>query len=140
MLALGKLDCTLLVLPDKGTALCGSPARGVRNCQEGKDGAKEEGCVLRSRSATERVASIVVVVANGGHDEVGTVHCDHARLCKAGARVVLLDGRVYAHNRDEDTEREVEGDEETIERASIPGEKRIQNTGECDGGDVHACR
>ena len=131
-------DRALLVLPDKRTTLRCSPTRRVRNRQECKDRAEEQRRVLRARPAAERVARVVVVVADGGHDEVRAVRSDHARLREPGARVVLLHGGVHAEHRDDDAEREVERDEEAVQRAALAREERVQHARDRDRGGVHA--
>ena len=63
---------------------------------------------LANAALPERVARLVRVVANSRGDEVRAVRGDHARLREAAARVVLLHSGVYAHDRDDDAQREVE--------------------------------
>ena len=134
----GKLDQTLPVLSNESPALRRRPTSRVRDRKECEHCAKEEGRVLRPRAAAQWVALLVLVVPNGGHDEVGAVHRDHARLRQAGARVILLHGRMNTHDCDDDAEGEVEGDEEAVERAPGPGEEGVEDTGERDCGGVHA--
>lgn len=127
-------------LPNKRLALRRGPRRGVRNRQEREHRAKDDRRVARARNgsrvALERVALLVRVVPDGGHDEVRAVCCDHARLDEPRARVVLLDRRVDAHDRDDDDEHEVERDEESVERAPRACKERIEHARERDGRGV----
>ena len=79
------------------------------------------------------------VVADGGHDEICAVCGDHRRLCKSGTGVVFLYDGVYAHDRDDDTQSEIERDEETIEGTCRAGKVGIQHAREGDGKSVHEC-
>ncbi len=110
----------------------------VRDREEREGGTKEERSVLRAGAAAQRVTRLVRVVPDRGHDEVRAVDGDHARLCEPRARVVLLHGRVHAHERHEHAEREVERDEEAVKRAPGRGKERVEHAGERDRGDVHA--
>lgn len=136
-----ELDETLPVLSNQCPTLRRSPTCRVRNRQEREDRTQNKCGVLCSRPATKRVASLVLVITDGGHDQIRAVHGDHTRLRKAGARVVLLHSWVHAHERNNDTEREVERDEEAIECASGSGKEGVEDTGERDRCGVHSrCR
>lgn len=134
----GQLDEALPVLADERTALRCCATGRVRNREEREDRAEDYRRVLRAGPALQRVAGLVLVVPYGGHDEVRAVGGDHARLREARARVVLLHGRVHAQDGGDETEGEVEGDEETVERAPRTGKERIQDAGESNRRGVHA--
>lgn len=135
-----KLNKTLPVLSHERSTLRRRPTGRVRDREERECGAEEQSGVLRAGAAAQRVARLVRVVPDRGHDEIRAVDGDHARLREPRARVVLLHGRVHAHDRHEHAEREVEGDEEAVERAPGRGEERVEHAGERDRGDVHARR
>ena len=134
-----ELNGALLVLADERPALSRCAARRIRDRQEGEDGAEDECGGVRALTAAEWVATFVVVVSDGGHDEVRAVCDDDAALREAGAWVGFLYGRVYAQYGDECAEGEVEADKEPVEAATGAGEEGEEDAGEGDGGDVHAC-
>lgn len=141
----GQLQRARLFLPDERTALRRRARGRVRDREEREHRAKHDRRRPRAldgprRIPPERVARLVRVVAHRGHDEVRAVRGDHAGLREPRARVVLLHGRVHAQDRDEHAEREVEGDEELVERAAVAGEERVEHARERDRRGVRAGR
>ena len=52
---------------------------------------------------------------------------------------MLLHGRVHAQQRHDDAQRQVERDEEAVQRAARAREERVEDARDRDRGGVHAC-
>lgn len=80
------------------------------------------------------------MIGHGGGDEVCTISGHHAGLSEARTRVMFLHDWVDGHDRANDAECEIEGDEEAIKRAPRAGKVSIENAGKGDGRDIHHSR
>lgn len=114
-----EVNFSLLLGPDKRLALRGSATRRIRDSQECEDRPEDDGGIPRALCFPDGVlARFGLVVSDSGHDQICTVDGDHAGLDETGSRVVFLNDRVDAHDRDDDGQYQVEGDEESVEGTS----------------------
>ena len=127
-------------LANKRTALRRRAAGRVRDCKEREQRAEDDRRVLGARDACgERVAlACMSVVGDGAHDKVGAVCSDHASLSESAAGVGILHSRVDADERDDDAQRQVERDEETVEGARAAGKETVHDTCEGDHDGIQA--
>ena len=97
-----EVNVTPLLRPNERLALRGGAAGRVRNSQKCEDRSKNNCCSSCALGFPNGVlARISLVVSNGGHNQVSAVDGDHASLDESGSRVVLLNERVDAHDRDD---------------------------------------
>lgn len=143
---IGQLNLAcLLAFTHQRTALRRRTRGGVCDGQKRKNTTEDYGgfaCAISGVSiVTQWVAGrrLMRMVAHSRDDQVGTVRCDHGRLCEPRAGVVFLDERVHADDRGENTECEIEGDEEAVESAPGASEVGIEYARECDSECVHGC-
>ena len=102
---LAEVDFTTLLGSDERFALRSSATRRIRDGQEREYRSKNDGGVPRALSFPNRVlACIGLVVPDSGHNQICTVDGDHAGLDETGSWVVLLNGGVNTHDRDDDAE------------------------------------
>lgn len=126
-----------LPFSDQRPTLRRRATRRIRNRQKRERGAQHDGGSARA-GAAEWVARLVGVrvVRDSGDDEVRAVGADQARLREPGARARLLHGGVHTEHSDRHTQRQVDRDEHTVERAPGPREEGVEEAGEGEGGDV----
>jgi len=98
-----EVDFSLLLGPNKRLALGGSATRRICNGQECEDRPKNHGGVPRSLGFPDGVlTSFGLVISDSRHNQIRAVDGNHAGLDKTRSRVLLLDGGVNTHNRDDD--------------------------------------
>lgn len=98
-----ELDFSFLLVTDKRPALCGSTTCRIRDGQECEDRSKNDGGVPRALGFPNGVlARFCLVVSDGRHNQICAIDGDHACLDETRSGVVLLNGRVNAHDRDDD--------------------------------------
>ena len=97
-----EVDFSFLLIADKRLALRSSAARRIRNSQEREDRPENDGGVPRALGFPDRVlARFRLVVSDGRHNQVRAVDSNHAGLDETRSWVILLDGGVDTHDRDD---------------------------------------
>ena len=113
------MDFSLLLGSDKRLALRCGTTRRIRDSQECEDRPENNGGGPRALGFPNGVlARFGLVVSDSRHNQICAVDGDHACLDETRSRVVLLNDGVDAHDRDDETKYQVEGDEESVEGAS----------------------
>ena len=130
---------SFLLVSNKRLALRSGATRRVRNSQKRKDRPKDNSGVPRALSFPNGVlACFCLVVSDGRNNQICAVDGDHAGLDETRSGVVLLNDGVDTHERDDDAQDQVEGDEKLVEGASRTSEETVEDAGKGNGGGIHS--